>query len=277
MSKRITIVCDNNVGPLPGTLGEHGFAALLEEDGRTLLFDTGQGATLLHNARVMNRGLDRIDAVVLSHGHYDHTGGLLPLLQQGGGRHVYAHPGVFSPRFRVRENGEHVAIGIPWGKELLEESGARFDLGRDFRSLGGGVYLTGEVPRLVPFETGDSGLFCDPDGTVPDPLTDDQSLVIVSRHGLVLLLGCCHAGVVNTIELAREQTGIAEIYGIIGGTHLGFSTPQQLDDTVRALRKYKVRKILGSHCTGFAAAARLVREFPREFFPAQVGYTLEIQ
>jgi 7,8-dihydropterin-6-yl-methyl-4-(beta-D-ribofuranosyl)aminobenzene 5'-phosphate synthase len=276
MTYRITILCDNCVGPVAGTLGEHGFAALVERDDWSLLFDTGQGGTLLHNARRMNRDLQRVTQVALSHGHYDHSGGLWQLLQETGGKTVFAHPGLFARRYRVKDTGEHIFIGIPYTEEALQDAGARFDLCAAFRPIADAVFLTGEVPRRTPFETGDRGLFCDSDGCSADLLHDDQSLVIVTDKGLVLVLGCCHAGLVNTIDHAREQSGIAQVYAVIGGTHLDFSSPAQLEETVRALRSLKVKKIVGSHCTGFAAAARLLREFPGEFQPGRVGYTLEI-
>ena len=97
-----------------------------------------------------------------------------------------------------------------------------------------------------------------------------------TNRGLVLLLGCCHAGVVNTIEHARKRTGVAEFYALIGGTHLGFSDPGQLDATVKALRGYRVHKLCAGHCTGFAASARLLKEFPGQFQPAHVGFFVEI-
>lgn len=118
-------------------------------------------------------------------------------------------------------------------------------------------------------------MFRDPEGTSPDPLEDDQSLVIRSPKGLVLLLGCCHAGVVNTIGHAREQTGEERVYALIGGTHLGFCSPEQVEATVEALRAFGIRRIAAGHCTGFSASARLQREFPAAFQPANVGYTLE--
>jgi 7,8-dihydropterin-6-yl-methyl-4-(beta-D-ribofuranosyl)aminobenzene 5'-phosphate synthase len=275
MNYRITILCDNTVGPLSGTLGEHGFAALLEWDGGSLLFDTGQGATLLHNARRMKRDLHRVGAVALSHGHSDHTGGLLPILQQCGGKEIFAHPAIFSRRFRVKDTGESIPIGIPYEEHLLRGAGGRFSLDDRFREVGPGIFLTGEAPRKTPFERGDAGQFCDEAGCLPDSVPDDQSLVVVSDRGLVLLLGCCHGGVINTIEHAREITGVESVHAVIGGTHLAFSNPDQLDATVRALRGYRISKLCAGHCTGFAASARLLKEFPGQFQPAQVGFTIE--
>ena len=276
MTRRITIICDNSVGPISGTLGEHGFAALVELDGESILFDTGQGRTLLHNAARMNKELGRVERVVLSHGHYDHTSGLKPLLAAYGQKEILAHPGVFGRRYRVKDTGESISIGIPETEESLRGLGATFDLSDAFREIASGMYLTGAVPRTTTFETGDSGLFCDEAGCRPDHVQDDQSLAILTDKGIVLLLGCCHAGLINTIEMVRERTGVEEIRSIVGGTHLGFCSSQQLDATVSALRELRVGKIYGGHCTGFSAAARLYREFPGQFHPAMVGTTLEI-
>jgi len=274
---RITVLCDNTVGPLAGTLGEHGFSALVEWPGGSLLFDTGQGDTLLPNALRMNRDLHRVERVALSHGHYDHTGGLLPLLRSCGGKEIFAHPGIFSRRYRVKDTGESVPIGIPYDEAFLRGMGARFSFGERFREVVPGIFLTGEVPRHSPFEKGDAALCCDDSGCAADPLADDQSLVIRTQKGLVLVFGCCHAGLINTIEHARRETGVAEVHAVIGGTHLGLCGQPQLDETIRALRQYPIKKICAGHCTGFAASARLAREFPGQFHPAQVGYSLEIQ
>jgi len=273
---RITILCDNSVGSLSGTLGEHGFAALVEWRGGSLLFDTGQGDTLLHNAMRMKRDLHDVGSVALSHGHYDHTGGLLPLLRHCGGKEIFAHPGLFARRFRVKDTGESIPIGIPYDQAFLQGLGGRFSFGKHFREIATGIFLTGEIPRRSTFEKGDAGLCCDDAGCSPDPLDDDQTLVVRTDRGLVLILGCCHAGLINTIDFARRETGESEVYAVIGGTHLGFCSQSQLDETVKELKAYGIKKICAGHCTGFAAAARLLREFPGHFQPAHVGYSLEI-
>ena len=276
MTVRITILCDNSVGPLAGTLGEHGFAALVEpQGGKPLLFDTGQGLTLLHNAERMGRDLGAVARVALSHGHYDHSGGLLPLLQRFGPRPVHGNAALFTPRFRVKDTGECYPIGIPVGREELEAAGATFDLEDRFREIAPGIHLTGAIPRVTDFEPGDQGLFCDCTGQELDNTPDDQAMVIETARGLVILLGCCHAGLVNTLEHIAYQTGRRDFYAVIGGTHLGFCSQEQLEQTVAAIRRYGIRKLAVSHCTGFAASARLSRELPREFQLAMVGYTLE--
>lgn len=277
MRFRISILCENSVGAISGTLGEHGFSALIEpSNGDPLLFDTGQGLTLLHNARRMNKDLARVQKVVVSHGHYDHAGGLLPLLNGCGPKQIHGHPGIFDLRHRVKDNGECYSIGIPNDRAELEAAGAVFDLAKDFRELAPAVYLTGEVPRVTDFETGDQGLYRDCSGQVPDRTFDDQSLVLETDQGLVVVLGCCHAGLVNTLEHIAAMTGRRDIHAVVGGTHLGFCSQDQIGKTIAAIRRLGINKVAAGHCTGFAASARLSRELPKQFQVAMVGYTLEI-
>jgi 7,8-dihydropterin-6-yl-methyl-4-(beta-D-ribofuranosyl)aminobenzene 5'-phosphate synthase len=278
MNFRITILCENSVGPLSGTLGEHGFSALIEPSiGDPLLFDTGQGLTLLHNAGRMSKDLSLVKQVVISHGHYDHAGGLMPLLEQCGAKQVLGHPAIFRSRYRVKDTGECNAIAIPASREELEAAGATFDFSKEFRAIAPGIFLTGELPRVTDFETGDQGLYCDCSGQELDSTPDDQSLVLETEKGLVLILGCCHAGFVNTVEHIAHMTGRRDIYAVVGGTHLGFCSQQQLAMTIAAIRSIiGIKKLAVSHCTGFAASARLSREFPKEFQMAMVGYTLEV-
>lgn len=276
MTLRIKILCENSAGSIAGTLGEHGFAALLQWGDEALLFDTGGGHMLLHNAQRMNVDLRSVERVVLSHGHYDHAGGLWPLLQVAGPKEILAHPRVFQKRYVLRE-GTLRSVGIPYSEEFLTGLGATFSYDDSFREVMPGVFLTGEVPRATSFEEGDTGLYCDEERCARDTIPDDQSLVIVTEKGLLLLLGCCHAGVINTLDLAREKTGVKEVYGVVGGCHLAFSPQGQVDATIKALRSYGVKKICAGHCTGFTAAARLAHEFPGAFKPMQVGYVLEVE
>jgi len=277
MTTRITILCENTVGSISGTLGEHGFSALIEPFGEEpLLFDTGQGATLLHNARCMNKDLAAAGRVIISHGHYDHAGGLLPLLQEHGSREVLGHPGIFASRHRVKDTGECIPIGIPHSRSVLEAAGAVFTLSAEFLEIAPGMYLTGQVPRLTPFEKGDEGLFFGCGGQEVDNTPDDQTLVLATEKGLVIVLGCCHSGLINTLHHVTRQLERSDVYAVVGGTHLGFCGADQVTRTLAALKKTGLRKLAPCHCTGFAAAVRLSREFPHAFQQARVGYTLEV-
>lgn len=276
MNYRITVLCENSVGPLLSALGEHGFSVLIEPSGGDpVLFDTGQGNTLLHNAAIMKKNLRTVLKVVISHGHYDHTGGLLPLLQECGPKEVFGHTGIFAPRFRIKDSGDCVPIGIRQDREMLEKAGATFNLGDFFRELAPGIFLTGEVPRRTSFETGDQGLYRDCHGNQRDITLDDQSLLLDTPRGLVVILGCCHSGLINTLEHIAETTSRRDFYAVIGGTHLGFCGNRQMEQTVAAVKKMGIKKLAAGHCTGFAASARLWQELPHIFHTANVGYMLE--
>jgi 7,8-dihydropterin-6-yl-methyl-4-(beta-D-ribofuranosyl)aminobenzene 5'-phosphate synthase len=277
MKFRITVLCENSVGSLSGTLGEHGFSALIEPlDGDPILFDTGQGLTLMHNSRRMNKDLSKVKQVVISHGHYDHSGGLLSLLKECGTKQVFSHPSIFKARYRLKDTGESYPISLPASREELEAAGAGFDLSTEFRKIAPGIFLTGEVPRVTDYETGDTGLYCDSTGHELDSTPDDQSLVLETEKGLVLILGCCHAGVINTLNHVVAITRRRDIYAVIGGTHLGFCSQNQIKKTAASLRNMGINKLAVSHCTGFAASVLLLREMPKEFQMAMVGYTLEV-
>jgi 7,8-dihydropterin-6-yl-methyl-4-(beta-D-ribofuranosyl)aminobenzene 5'-phosphate synthase len=275
MSIRLTILCENTVGRPIGAIGEHGFACLVETQTGNLLFDTGSGAGIIHNSRVLGRDLTNLRGIILSHGHYDHTGGMTGVLAQTGPIDVYAHPEVFTERFWVGEH-ERRSIGLPFKRKQLESLGARFHLRRDFCELIPGVHFTGEIPRRTPFETGDPHLMVAAgDALVADPLADDASLVIETEKGLVVLLGCAHAGVVNIMRHVAERTGRDRIHAIIGGTHLSPAADAQFAGAVHALREFKVEKIGVAHCTGLPRAAQLHSEFGGRIFFASVGSVLE--
>ena len=195
----------------------------------------------------------------------------MPLLEDGVSREVFAHEAVFRPRFRIKDNGVCYPIGMPHSRSEYESSGAVFNTSPDFREIAAGVKLTGEVPRVTPFEIGDQGIFQDCTGEKTDSTPDDQSLVLETDKGLIILLGCCHAGLVNTLEHIAAKTGRSDFYAVIGGTHLGFCSNEQFEKTVAAVKRMGIRKLAVSHCTGFPASARLSREMAREFQVAMVG------
>jgi len=268
---RLVTLSENSAGLRREVLAEHGFSAYLEFGGHKIIFDAGQTTTSVHNASVL--GIDLLGVpIALSHGHYDHTGGLASLLEETGPVPVYAHPEVFASRYSRRE-GALRQIGIPFDREDLVRMGARFDLSRKAREIFPGLWLTGEVPRWTDFEGASEDLvvLSDEGEVVIDPLLDDQALVLVLEKGLFVLLGCAHSGMINTLEHAKKVTGVDTILGVAGGTHLGFGGEEKLPKTIEALRGLDLEILAPSHCTGFAAASALMAEFPDRFVLNNVG------
>jgi 7,8-dihydropterin-6-yl-methyl-4-(beta-D-ribofuranosyl)aminobenzene 5'-phosphate synthase len=278
MKARVTVVCENSVIKPGALIGEHGFAALVQRGDKELLFDTGQGYGLVHNARILGIDLDSIKTVVISHGHGDHTGGLADLLKVGGVRDVYAHPGIFDPRYHEIPDGPPKPIGIPFTRAYLEGLGAHFHLSAEPQKVSQGVLTTGFVPRETPFETGDQALLVgNADGSCSrDPVSDDLSLVVEGDTGLIVLLGCAHAGLVNILNHVRKLVPAKPIKAVLGGTHLGMCGEDQMRATIEAMTSLGVQKVGASHCTGLAGAARLRAALGDSFFFAGVGSVLEV-
>lgn len=278
MKGKITILCENLVGGLIG-LGEHGFSALIETDQGNYLFDTGGGRTIVANAFSLGKDLRTIKKIFLSHGHYDHTGGLVEVLRLKGKVDVHAHPYIFLDRLAIiKEKDKEIKrfVGLPYKKNFLELLGANFILNTEFTEVAEGIYLTGEVPRHTPFEKQDPRLFSEINGKIgPDLFADDQSLIIDTERGLVLILGCAHAGMINIINHVIGKIKKDKIWAIIGGTHLGFLTPEQLSESIQSLKKMKVELIGVSHCTGIRPVSKLMQEFGDRFFYGGVGTAIE--
>lgn len=275
MLKQLTVLCENSIGKSVKAIGEHGFACLVDTVNGLYLFDTGQGLGLLHNCRELNVSLAGVRGILLSHGHFDHTGGLSLALGQTGPCTVYAHPDLFRQRFWVGKY-EQRENGIPFSRAELEGKGAAFDLSADFRKISPGLWVTGAIPRTTPHETVDPALcFRDKSGALRhDCLEDDCSVVIESQKGLVVLLGCAHAGLANILHHVAEKMGVDQIYAVVGGMHLAPASDEQFAQSVSVLQQYKVQKIGVGHCTGQRRAAELYAQFPCETFFLSVGATL---
>jgi len=273
---RITVLAEDTA-PYRGHLGEHGFSLLLEGGDETVLFDAGQGLVILHNARALKVDWGKIKKVAISHGHYDHTAGLLQVLSQTKAK-VFLHPQATIPRFKRTPKGEIKEIGPTWRPQDLTEMGAFLYYQVGAVEIGPGMLLTGPIPRCHDVEVPTEDFLVQGEGGFsPDPFRDDQALVIESEKGLVVVLGCAHAGLVNTLDCARELTSRDRIEAVIGGTHLLGASSERISWTIEALRKMNIPQLARSHCTGFVASARLYQAFGPQVRPLNVGDVLEVK
>ena len=273
---KITILADNRASD--GLTSEHGLSLWIEADGKRILFDTGQGSALQHNLPVLGVEIDCADALVLSHGHYDHSGGLSFVLQHARHAQVCCHPASVQPRFSIRE-GRAKSIGMP------EDSRDAIDTLPPGRlhwvvqpvMLSPRIGITGPIPRTSTFEDTGGPFYLDPEGLRADPINDDLALWIRTSGGVVVCTGCSHSGLVNTLPHVRQlEADGGPVQAILGGFHLQGATRDRLEHTVDALRALAPRLIVPCHCTGETAVALLDEELGERVIPGTAGQTYRL-
>lgn len=257
---KVTVLSTMLVGDTTG-IGEWGFSALVVADGHRVLLDTGGHAgTVLENARDLQIDLSDVQDVILTHNHWDHVSGLLTLRKEMMKKNpvalsrVYVARGIFYSR-PSPEGERNPMIAL---KKEYEATGGKFIELAEASEIFPGAWLTGPVPRKYPEHNWSStGKVETPTGLVEDTIPEDQSLVLNTPEGLVVITGCGHAGIVNILTFAREQFPNEPVQGVIGGLHLFPATDQQLDWTADQLKDFKVQNLLGAHCTGIEAVYRI--------------------
>ncbi|HOO56371.1 MAG TPA: MBL fold metallo-hydrolase [bacterium] len=272
---KITTLCCNTVMTSAGLLAEHGQSFLIETPDSQVLFDAGQSDVTVRNAKLMGKDLSRTEFVVLSHGHYDHAGGLNAVLDAGIKFKLVLHPDAWQEKLALTPDGVR-PIGIsPVIREKISAAGIEIiETNEPFEVLPG-IKTTGEVPMNNEFEVIEPMLMVKGEsGPVPDPLNDDLSLIVSTDKGTVLLLGCAHRGTVNHMRRTAEITGESNFFAVIGGMHLERAQQAQIDATAAALTEFDVKSIVPSHCTGPRATAALMMKFPEKAFPNFVTYSI---
>lgn len=262
-----------------GIIGEHGIAIWIETPEHKVLFDTGQGMALRHNAEQLGIDLSTADSIVLSHGHYDHVGGLQWMLEQAPGATLHYHPSATEPKFSASgQGGAARRISLPY----IEEKGfttaqCRVLTRCSAHEVVPGVWVTGEIPRTNDYEDTGGPFFLDPELTQPDPLLDDQSIFIPTPEGVVVIFGCAHSGVVNTLNHIEQLIGEpTPIRLLIGGLHLLAASETRMQQTILELKKRQPQQMVFCHCTGAKAVCRLHREFPTSCVNGHAGMKISL-
>lgn len=256
-SVKITVLVD--YASKEGLETEHGFAAWIEAGERHILFDTGQTGAMQVNAAKLGIDLKQAETLVLSHGHFDHTGTLPEVLNENPAVHVYFAHGLHVDRYSCKPDTPVRSIGIP---EASRQALSRLPVEQlhDLTAhhyLAPGIGITGPVPRNSSFEDVGGPFFLDHNSHQDDLIEDDQSMWFETDDGLVILLGCCHAGLVNTIDYIRKISGVSKVHGVIGGMHLVNADQQRLDRTFEAMAGWKAEFLVPCHCTGANAAEQM--------------------
>jgi len=273
MELRITTLSENTAGG-GNLLAEWGLSILIETDEVNILLDTSSGISASHNADILGIDLSKIDKIVLSHGHFDHTGGLRQILRKMRKEvEIIAHPDIWAAKYARRKGQKDRYIGMPFQRQELESLGARFNLTTKSIKITDNIMTTGEIPMVTDFEEIEPNRFFvkEETGWQTDELLDDQALIINTEQGLVVILGCAHRGIINTLYHAQQLTGVKPIHMVLGGCHLISASKEQIQLTISALRELGTQKLGVSHCTGLPAAVIMAQEFGDKFFFNNAG------
>lgn len=253
----ITLLVDNKAGE--GLECVHGFAAWIKIRDRHILFDTGQNDVILKNAERLGIDLAGAEVLVMSHGHDDHTDNLADFYAINPSAPMYCGQNIEVDRFCCRPGEQSLNWSPPASaKQVFASLPAeqKHILSAPHYFLPG-VAATGPVPRLTTFEDVGDALFLDAAGTKPDPVEDDMSMWFETDKGLVILLGCCHSGIVNTVNYIRQVSGIEKVSGIVGGMHLIRASEERMNKTLEAMKSWNMDWLIPCHCTGDAAMQRM--------------------
>ncbi len=274
--KITTLIEDTAIGY--DLFAEHGLSLWIEYHGKNILFDTGQTGNVTKNAEILGIDLADTDAIVISHGHYDHTGGLDAVLAVAKRAKVYMHPTATKQKFSLKSSGSGRDIGLPGSVGALVKAHSQNSnvvWTREPTEIVPGLFVTGHVPRPDDFNAHSERFFLDAAASEPDEIEDDQTLFFETESGIVVLFGCAHAGVVNILAYIDQLAGSKKIYAVMGGMHLINSSAEEISSAVEAFGQHDVKKIGTAHCTGLDAAIKFREAFPRKCFMCSVGSEVE--
>lgn len=274
---KITTLIENSVKEKSLLHSEHGLSFYIQADDINIIFDTGQSGSFVENANKLNVDLKRIDYVILSHGHYDHTGGFTTLVKEAGNSFkLIAGEKFFNNKYKY-DGIKYTCIGNSFNKNYLEENKISIKyINEDTFNISNNILVASNFERKTDFEKIKDRFLIKLDNNYEkDDFSDEIVLAIKLQQGLLVVLGCSHVGIVNILESLIERTGMP-IYGVIGGTHLVEADDLRVDETIKYLREKDIKLIGVSHCTGEKAIEKLKDNFKDRFLEVNTGEIIEI-
>ena len=287
---RVTLLVDNVRGA-PGLRAQWGFSAWIEHGDRHVLFDCGCNDAFARNARALGVALGDCDAFVLSHGHFDHGGGIARLVGEAPAARLFLHRAALAPRLWLCKTGRVDDIGLPERSlHALGDVAGRVSWVTGPTELLPGTWVSGPIPRRHPLEEAERNFFADQACTMRDPVVDDQALWFITPQGLVVLVGCAHAGIINTLDHVRRLAtelgdvrdappaadGLPRVAALIGGLHLLHASPARLRATGEALAAAEVGALAAVHCTGKRGKDHLSAVLPHAWRACTTGSVVEV-
>ncbi|SKC73646.1 MBL fold metallo-hydrolase [Maledivibacter halophilus] len=272
---KLHILMDNYV-TYRKLLAEHGLSFFIEANNKKIVFDTGQSNAFINNAKALGLNLSEVENIILSHGHYDHSGGLEDLTKLNKKARIYMHPCVLKKKFSLNK-GILKDAGIPFEfKDIgLSEERIKFNTGP--LNIYDNILISGEIEKNNDFETIPKNLIIKENGELKqDNMIDEQFLIVREKRGIIIVLGCSHPGVVNCIEYASTLIPEKKILAVIGGMHLKNASEERINKTIEYFKSKDIEKIIPLHCTGFEAISKFKRVFKDKCIIGSVGKLLEI-
>jgi len=259
-----------------GIIGEHGLSYFLKTKDHKILFDCGQGMALPNNVKKLNIPIEEVDHIILSHGHYDHCGGLPYVLENNSIAEIWMHPQATQAKYSA---GLKVKPGIILTRDKIHQVSSDYMEAKQFTSpkrrihltespteVVPGLWVTGKVERKTDYEDTGGAFYLDPDGKKMDPIDDDMSIFFKSSKGLIIILGCAHAGVINTINHILKFTGEHKVHTLIGGMHLLLADDSRIKKTIEEFQRMGIEYMGPCHCTGVKPVHEIHQAWGSEHF-----------
>lgn len=274
---KITTLIENKLGVNEELEIEHGISLYIEVNGKKILFDTGQGEKFLRNAKKLNVDLKDLDYVIVSHGHHDHSGGLPHLIKEiNPDVKIYVGREFFNKKHSLRINGSYDFVGNPFDESFFKENNLDVEyIDNDITSVTDSLSIYTNFKRNREFNNINETMFIsDGDGFVKDEFRDEISLGIKTDKGLVVLVGCSHAGIINILKTIKER-GKGRIYAVVGGTHLIREDDTKINKIIDYLKEENIKVIGACHCTGKQGETMLTQQLEENFIKNNTGDKLE--